>query len=47
MKPYIAVQKVLQALALVVAIALPAGFVAVQTARAADAPANKLESVDV
>ena len=47
MKPYIAVQKVLQALALVVAIALPAGLVAVQTARAADAPANKLESVDV
>jgi type IV pilus assembly protein PilQ len=47
MKPYIAVQKVLQALALVATFALAQGFLAVQTARAADAPANKLESVDV
>jgi type IV pilus assembly protein PilQ len=47
MKRYIAVHKFLQALALVATIALPGGFVAVQTARAADAPANKLESISV
>jgi type IV pilus assembly protein PilQ len=46
MKPYIAVNKFLQVLVLV-ATAASGGLVAVQTARAADAPANKLESIDV
>ena len=47
MKPYIAGQKILRAMALVATLALPAAFTAGNTARAADAPANKLESVDV
>ncbi len=47
MKPYIAGQKILGALALMATLALPAAFTAGGTVRAADAAANKLESVDV
>ena len=47
MKRYIAVHKFLRALVLAASLALPGGLVAVQTARAADAPANKLEAIDV
>ncbi|MEY4762443.1 MAG: hypothetical protein RLZZ200_2299 [Pseudomonadota bacterium] len=47
MKPYIAGQKVLKALAILATLALPAAFNVGSAARAADAPANKLESIDV
>jgi type IV pilus assembly protein PilQ len=47
MNRYIAVHNFLRALVLVATVAVPGGFIAAQTARAADAPGNKLESITV
>ena len=47
MNRYIAVHNFLRALVLVATVAVPGGFIAAQTARAADAPGNRLESITV
>ena len=47
MNRYIAVHNFFRALVLATVVALPGGIIAAPAARAADAPSNKLESINV